>query len=111
LAYGRDNIGAAGVLAVFSGALGLAIAGFIFLGWNRYSTWDHITGVAVLIAGIGSIWGARRFVFKGENYKLAILFGGICSLVSGMLFGLFALILIVLSKKEFEDIPPELSQH
>jgi hypothetical protein len=100
LPWRGKTLDAGGVLAVLSGALGIFAALFIFLGWTRYSTFYQLTGVIAFIAGVVTIWGARRYVFTGKNYWLAILFG-VFAVVSGLLFGAIALIFIASSKREF----------
>ena len=62
----------------------------------------------MLASALLAIWGSRRFVSKGRNYKMAILLGGVCSVVCGLIFGLMALVLIIISKREFDDLTPAL---
>jgi hypothetical protein len=95
-------------MAIMCGAIGIIAGAVTFLGWQRYGTLHLTLGGIWFAVGVLAIWGSRRYVATGEHYKLAILFGGVCSLVSGMILGIIPLILILISKKEFEDIPPVL---
>jgi len=76
--------------------------------WNEYGTMEHAVGLLMLLASFLAVWGNRRYVVTGRNYKLAILFGGICSVICGLFLGLLVLLMIVMSKKEFDDLSPAL---
>jgi len=95
-------------MAIMCGGLGLVAGIWTIAKWSRYGTLEHSIGLIMFAAAILAIWGSRRYLAKSENYKMAILFGGVCSIICGMLLGIIPLILILISKKEFEDIPPAL---
>ena len=105
MVQGRDHIEVAGILAFLCGGLGITAAILIFANWQKYHLSEYLMGVVVLAAAVLSIWGTRRYVLRCQNYKLAILFGGICSVICGLIFGVIALIFIITSKRQFEERP------
>jgi len=96
-----NNLDAGAMLAMFSGGIGIIVSVLIFIGWTRYGSLVQITGVTIFVAAVLAIWGTRRYVLTGRNYSLAVLFGGVCSVMCGLVFGVIALIAIVASRKEF----------
>ena len=108
LNQGRDYIGAAGILVIMCGLMGLIAGIWTIAVWQWYGTLEHVVGLIMLASALLAIWGSRRFVSKGRNYKMAILLGGVCSVVCGLIFGLMALVLIIISKREFDDLAPAL---
>jgi hypothetical protein len=101
LPWRGNNLDAGGLLAMLCGAIGISVSIFVFIGWHRYGLFAQMMGVIVLGVAIITIWGTRRYVFPAKNYWLSIFFGGVCAIACGMFFGVIALFLIVISKKEF----------
>lgn len=108
LNHERDYTGAAAMLAVLCGLMGLVAGIWTLAKWNGYGTLEHVVGLIMLISAVLAIWGTRRYVTTGRNFKMAILFGGVCSTVCGLIFGVMVLVFILMSKKEFEDLTPAL---
>jgi len=108
LNYERDYTGAAMLLTVVCAVMGIVAGLWTISKWNAYGTVEHVVGLVMLAAAVLAVWGSRRYVSTGRNFKMAILFGGICSIVCGLIFGLMVLLLILMSKKEFDDLTPAL---
>lgn len=99
---------AGGVLAIIAGVIGV-IGGIIAMAASTFGAGylgiagaigGVTAGVISLVLGVLAILGGRYALDK-KNFILAIVFGGVCGLLSSWLFGLLALIFIALSKKEF----------
>ena len=96
------------MMAVVCAAMGIVAGLWTISKWNGYGTFEHVVGLIMLAAAVITVWGSRRYVSTGRNFKLAILFGGVCSIISGLVFGVMVLLLILMSKKEFDDLTPAL---
>ena len=106
--YERDYTGAALLMAYLCAAIGIVAGLWTIAKWNEYGTMEHAVGLLMLLASFLAVCGSRRYVATGQNFKLAILYGGICSMVCGLVFGVMVLLMILMSKKEFDELSPAL---
>ena len=63
---------------------------------NLLMTFGIVVLVLSILAIVGSIFALMR-----KSFVISLIFGGICGLLSGGIFGLVGLILIALSHKDF----------
>ena len=98
------------LLAFVCATMGVVAGIWTISKWTHYGTLEHVTGLLMMVAAGLAVWGSRRYVATGRNFKMAILFGGVCSVVCGLVFGLMVLLLIIMSKKEFDDLTPALRE-
>jgi len=89
----------AGIIGVIIGAIAIVDIGLAILGLAGAVT-GLASGVTSIVLGVLAIVGGRYALDK-KNFVLAILFGGICGILSSWILGLLALIFIALSQKEF----------
>jgi len=103
-----------GILGIIAGVLGLAI-GIIFIaaGATPEYPWQSVDwltagiGIALVILGIEAI-ACSSFAVARRNLTLAVI-GGICSLLAFWPLGVPALILIVMSRGEFQPASARLT--
>jgi len=98
---------AGGILGIIAGVLG-SVLGIIFIagGATPEFPWQSVDwtavglGIALLIFGIAAIAGSS-FAVARNNFTLATV-GGVCALLALWPLGIPALILIVMSRGEFQ---------
>ena len=101
---------AGGILGIIAGVLGL-ILGVILIGGGATTDyyWESVDwsavglGIALVIFGIAAIAGSS-FAFARKNFTLSVT-GGICALLALWPLGVPALILIAMSRGEFQAAP------
>jgi len=98
---------AGGILGIIAGVLG-SVLGTIFIaaGVTREYPWQSVDwlaeglGIALVIFGIAAITGLS-FAVARKNFTLSVV-GSLCSLLAFLPLGVPALILIVMSRGEFQ---------
>jgi hypothetical protein len=98
---------AGGILGIISGVLGLVL-GIIFIGGGATTDypWESVDwsviglGIALVIFGIAATVGSS-FALARKNFTFAAI-GGVCALLALWPLGIPALILIAMSRGEFQ---------
>ena len=100
---------AGGILGIIAGVLG-SVLGVIFIAggattdyyWES-ADWTAVgLGIALVILGIAAIAGSS-FAFGRKNFTLSLV-GGICALLALWPLGVPSLILIAMSRSEFQAV-------